>query len=146
MITVINKTNYKFSTIKLKQFIKIILAMENATGDVNVYFVPQKKIQNLNKKFLNKNMSTDVLSFPIDFKGKSNNPILGDIIICPQYVFAQKKSSFELIYNKPLKNKNNEINFLIIHGILHLLGYDHIEKIDKNIMFKKQYKYFTENI
>ena len=81
-----------------------------------------KEIKQLNKKFRKKNKSTDVLSFPFYEKNQLNNKIrkekeiyLGDIIINLSQV----------------KNKNNKIKFeeeldkLWIHGLLHLLGYDH---------------------
>ena len=81
-----------------------------------------KEIKKLNKKFRKKNKSTDVLSFPFYEKNQLNNKIrkekevyLGDIIINLSQV----------------KNKNNKIKFeeeldkLWIHGLLHLLGYDH---------------------
>jgi len=81
-----------------------------------------KEIKKLNKKFRKKNKSTDVLSFPFYEKNQLNNKIrkekevyLGDIIINLSQV----------------KNKNNKVKFkeelnkLWIHGLLHLLGYDH---------------------
>jgi len=81
-----------------------------------------KEIKKLNQKFRKKNKSTDVLSFPFYEKNQLNNKIskekevyLGDIIINLSQV----------------KNKNNKVKFkeelnkLWIHGLLHLLGYDH---------------------
>ena len=81
-----------------------------------------KEIKNLNKKFRKKNKSTDVLSFPFYKKNQLNNKIrkekevyLGDIIINLSQV--KKK-------NNKAKFKE-ELNKLWIHGLLHLLGYDH---------------------
>ena len=81
-----------------------------------------KEIKNLNKKFRKKNKSTDVLSFPFYEKNQLNNKIrkekevyLGDIIINLRQV--KKK-------NNKAKFKE-ELNKLWIHGLLHLLGYDH---------------------
>ena len=81
-----------------------------------------KEIKNLNKKFRKKNKSTDVLSFPFYEKNQLNNKIreekevyLGDIIINLSQV--KKK-------NNKAKFKE-ELNKLWIHGLLHLLGYDH---------------------
>ena len=81
-----------------------------------------KEIKNLNKKFRKKNKSTDVLSFPFYKKNQLNNKIrkekevyLGDIIINLSQV--KKK-------NNKAKFKE-ELNKLWIHGVLHLLGYDH---------------------
>ena len=81
-----------------------------------------REIKKLNKKFRNKNKSTDVLSFPFYKKKQLNNKIkrekeiyLGDIII--------NLSKIRKRNNK--KNFHEELNKLWIHGLLHLLGYDH---------------------
>ena len=81
-----------------------------------------KEIKNLNKKFRKKNKSTDVLSFPFYEKNQLNNKIreekevyLGDIIInLSQVKKKNNKSKFK-----------EELNKLWIHGLLHLLGFDH---------------------
>ena len=99
-----------------------------------------KEIKNLNKKFRKKNKSTDVLSFPFYEKNQLNNKIrkekevyLGDIIINLNQV--KKK-------NNKAKFKE-ELNKLWIHGLLHLLGYDHksnsqylqMQKIEKKFSY-----------
>ena len=99
-----------------------------------------KEIKNLNKKFRRKNKSTDVLSFPFYEKKQLNNKIrkekevyLGDIIINLSHV--KKK-------NNKAKFKE-ELNKLWIHGLLHLLGYDHksnsqylqMQKIEKKFSY-----------
>jgi probable rRNA maturation factor len=85
----------------------------------------------LNKKFRNKNKTTDVLSFPnlsvSDFKKENNTKIyLGDIAL-----------SYEII-NRRSKNSNFDLEFdkMWIHGYLHLLGYDHKKIKDYKVMKK----------
>ena len=97
-----------------------------------------KEIKNLNNKFRNKNKSTDVLSFPFYEKKKLNNKIkkekevyLGDIIINLSQV--KKK-------NNKVKFKE-ELNKLWIHGLLHLLGYDHKSNIKYFQMRKLENKF-----
>ena len=97
-----------------------------------------KEIKNLNKKFRNKNKSTDVLSFPFYEKKQLNNKIkkekevyLGDIIINLSQV--KKK-------NNKVKFKE-ELNKLWIHGLLHLLGYDHKSNIKYFQMRKLENKF-----
>ena len=98
-----------------------------------------KEIKKLNKRFRNKNKSTDVLSFPFYEKKQLNNKIrkekevyLGDIIINLGQV----------------KNKNNKVKFreelnkLWIHGLLHLLGFDHKSKMRYLQMQKLEDKFF----
>ena len=97
-----------------------------------------KEIKNLNNKFRNKNKSTDVLSFPFYEKKQLNNKIkkekevyLGDIIINLSQV--KKK-------NNKVKFKE-ELNKLWIHGLLHLLGYDHKSNIKYFQMRKLENKF-----
>ena len=92
-----------------------------------------KKIKYLNQRFRNKNKSTDVLSFPFyekrELKKKLKNEkevYLGDIII------NYKK----IKYKKSKKDFNFEFNKLWIHGLTHLLGYDHKKKKEYNKMIK----------
>ena len=96
------------------------------------------EIKRLNKKFRNKNKSTDVLSFPFHKKNQLNNKIkkekeiyLGDIII-----------NLSKIKNKNNKTKfQEELNKLWIHGLVHLFGYKHKRDQDFNIMNKIEKKY-----
>jgi probable rRNA maturation factor len=83
---------------------------------VNIIFVDEDKIKELNKEYREKDEVTDVLSFNIDSDG-----IFGEIYICPEYV---------------IKNFNEdkyieEIIRLLIHGVLHLKGYEHKSKFDE---------------
>ena len=100
---------------------------------INVIFVDEKEMQRLNKEYRNVDDVTDVLSFNLDAEG-----FLGEIYICPKYV------------KKTVENYEEEIIRLIVHGILHLLGFEHKTKLDdiskqKEDMFVKQEK-ILENI
>lgn len=119
---------------------------QKADMEVNVAFVTEDEIQNINKKQRDKDAPTDVLSFPafdlkagevVDLKEdkyKWNvNPengffVLGDILICKN---VAKKQASELKHT--LKA---EIVRLALHSLLHCLGYDHIEDKDYEIMHK----------
>ena len=98
-----------------------------------------KEIKNLNKKFRNKNKSTDVLSFPFQTKRELNNKLkkekeiyLGDIII-----------NLNKIKNKKiLKNFRNEFDRLWIHGLVHLFGHNHKKNKEFLRMKKIEKKYF----
>ncbi len=100
---------------------------------INVIFVDEKEMQRLNKEYRNVDDVTDVLSFNLDAEG-----FLGEIYICPKYV------------KKTVENYEEEIIRLIVHGILHLLGFEHKTKLDdiskqKEDMFVKQEE-ILENI
>jgi probable rRNA maturation factor len=84
--------------------------------EINIVFVEQREMKELNKKYRGKDEVTDVLSFNLD-----NNTILGEIYICPEYVIKDiKREKFD-----------EEIIRLLIHGILHLQGFDHKKKFDE---------------
>lgn len=121
-----------------------VLKEDFSFASVSVNFVSDEEIQNLNKKFRNIDRATDVLSFP-NLNKKANEKLkkykneadfdtklvfLGDIVISKNVAKAQAKE-----YNFSLKQ---EVAFLALHGLLHLLGYDHIEEADERVMFKLQ--------
>ena len=90
-------------------------------------------MKNLNKKFRKINKSTDVLSFPLNIKLKSNI-YLGDIAISYEIVNKRsKKSSFD-----------HELDKMWIHGYLHLSGYDHVKNLDYKKMHKKEISIFKQ--
>ena len=119
--------------------IKCALEFEhiNSKPEISVCFVDNDEIKKLNKKFRSIDKETDVLSFPmIEFNSQpkdfliKKNILLGDIIISLPKAFEQAKEYGHTI--------EREIAFLTAHGILHLLGYDHINSEDEKIMFDKQ--------
>ena len=90
-----------------------------------------KSIKKLNKKFRNKNKSTDILSFPFENKIKKKKELyLGDIIISYNFMDKPKKQNLSLFKDKVIKT--------FIHGFLHLLGFDHIKFKDYKKMFKEE--------
>ena len=116
-------------------------------------FISQEHIQTINHKYRNKNSPTDVLSFPQNnwrepltsrgletssvqsFLAESNQVCnefgaLGDILI--------SIDDAQINAHQINQSLNRELGFLIIHGILHLLGHDHIDKEDEAIMLKEQ--------
>jgi len=94
-----------------------------------------KNIKKLNKKFRNKNKSTDVLSFPSEEKPNiKKSHYLGDIVI--SYNFMNKPKTLS---NLDFKNKVTKI---FIHGFLHLLGYDHIKLKDFKKMLAEEEKIY----
>ena len=103
---------------------------------ISLYYSNNNKIQKLNKKFRNKNIHTDILSFPFQKNSKNLKELyLGDIIISFNHM------------NKP-KNLNNtefkkKVIKIFIHGFLHLLGFNHIKEKDYQKMFHEEQKIFN---
>ena len=90
-----------------------------------------KNIKNLNKLFRKKNKSTDILSFPLDKKIKiSKNTYLGDVII--SYNHLDKPRS------QDLKSFKEKVAKILIHGFLHLLGFDHKKNKEYSKMLKEE--------
>ena len=94
-----------------------------------------KNIKVLNKKFRNKNKSTDVLSFPSEKKlNIKKTPYIGDIVI--SYEFMNKPKTRSVLEFK------NKVTKIFIHGFLHLLGYDHIKLKDFKVMLTEEQKIY----
>ena len=96
-----------------------------------------KNIKKLNKKFRNKNKSTDVLSFPSEKKlNIKKSPYIGDIVV--SYEFMNKPKTLSTLEFK------RKITKIFIHGFLHLLGYDHIKLKDfKEMLIEEEKIYKT---
>lgn len=106
-------------------------------SEVNVTFVSDNKIKEINKNFRNINSSTDVLSFPLGENGEYDvNPengflMLGDVIISIDHAIAQAE-----LFGHTL---DREIAYLTVHSIFHLLGYDHVDEAEeKRVMRQKE--------
>ena len=99
----------------------------------NIIIVDKNTIHKINKEYRGIDRETDVISFALeDDKTFSNSQIriLGDIYICADKAYEQAKE-----YGH---SSLREFSFLSIHGLLHLLGYDHMNKEDEKIMFSLQ--------
>lgn len=109
-----------------------------SNSELSVTFVDNPEIRQLNKQYRGKNRSTDVLSFALEEEEYGEIPIigedmpvaLGDIIISVEKAREQAES-----YGHTF---SRELGFLALHGFLHLLGYDHMEKEDEKIMLTRQ--------
>lgn len=140
-IEVFNETNEKLSEIdELDNLFKFLIDYFNLDDIVcSVIIVDNKKIHEINKEYRNIDRETDVISFALeDDEVINDSPIrvLGDI-----YISLDKAKSQAIEYNHSLKR---ELCFLMTHGFLHLLGYDHMKKEDEDIMFPLQEKILQE--
>lgn len=117
------------------QFSEQLLKLENPIldGEINIIFVDNSKIHSLNKQFLNHDYPTDVISFPIE---EEPNFLEGEIYVSLNKAIENAKS-----YNVSL---NEEIWRLIIHGLLHFLGFDDKNEKSQDLMTKKVNFYLTK--
>ncbi len=141
MITIRNtQRKIKIDTAHLKRDAQTILdALDYSDFDLGIWLTSNKTIQTYNKEYRHKDKPTDILSFPYHTQLKAGNRIkvkseedknLGDLIIAPEYV----------MHDLPKWNTTFEKHMqrLLVHGICHLLGYDHIKDEDYKIMHKKE--------
>ncbi|MDU2109482.1 MAG: rRNA maturation RNase YbeY [Peptoniphilus rhinitidis] len=116
----------------IKKSVKTVLKIENLEEnvEVSVSFVGDDEIKGLNRDFRGVDKVTDVLSFPIDDEFMIENKILGDVIINTKRVMEQAS---ELGHTN-----ERELSYLTVHSILHLLGYDHMDEIEKREMRERE--------
>ncbi len=98
--------------------------------ELSVSFVENAEIEDLHVRYMDEPGPTDVLSFPLDDADAGGTRLLGDVVIAPA-VAAR---------NNP-GDPDAELRLLLVHGILHLLGYDHEEDADKAAMWARQERY-----
>lgn len=135
MFEIINDTDREIEEISILEdyvnYIKDKLELEKC--EFNIIIVDNDRIHEINKEYRNVDRVTDVISFALEDNMDVNYKdfrLLGDIYI-----------SIDKCYEQALEyghSRVREICFLATHGILHLLGYDHMESDDEKIMFQLQ--------
>ena len=126
--------NVDFSYEYLDDVIKKVLKHEHVKNAYfGIIFVDLKEIQRINKEYRGIDSVTDVISFALEDTSDNmqiDMRILGDIYVCIPKMIEQANT-----YGHSIKR---ELSFLVVHGLLHLLGYDHMNELDEEIMFGLQ--------
>jgi len=105
----------------------------NPECEVSVSFVDDDYMTELHIKWMDEPGTTDVLSFPMDMPQTPGEAVtLGDIVISPVVAAEQAKAQGHSI--------EHEIYILAVHGLLHIIGYDHADKAEEKVMFDLQEK------
>lgn len=140
-VELINNVDKEITELKeVKKFITFALnylKLENVV--FNVIIVNNEEIHKINREYRNIDRPTDVISFALEDDDtfiKTDKRILGDIYISIDKAIEQANEYGHILLR--------ELCFLTIHGILHLLGYDHMEKTDEEIMFGLQERILSE--
>ena len=132
-IELINDSTYKCDEVGIKSLADFTLSKLGIHPDseLSIRLVNEDEITQLHIKWMDLPGPTDVLSFPMDEmkpNSASNGPgMIGDIVLCP--AFAEKNGKQSLA---------DELQLLTVHGVLHLLGYDHEELDEEKEMFGLQ--------
>ena len=135
MIEINNLTNEKIKEIdELNDYTKYLISYMKIDASFSVIIIDNKKIHEINKEYRGIDRPTDVISFALeeDENYEIKERLLGDIYISIDKVYEQAKE-----YNHSVRR---ELFFLVTHGFLHLLGYDHMNKEDEKEMFELQEK------
>ena len=123
------KTKIRNPNLYLKKKIKklsLIKSLKKKNFQFTLLLTNKTFIKKLNKRFRKKNKETDVLSFPM--QSRFNKNYKGDIAICYEIInLRSKKTNFNIEFDK-----------MWIHGLLHLLGYDHARQKDYKQMLRKE--------
>ncbi|WP_075744191.1 MULTISPECIES: rRNA maturation RNase YbeY [Actinoalloteichus] len=110
----------------------------SALAELSVLLVELEAMADLHERWMDLPGPTDVMAFPMDELDSARRPdtaasgpaLLGDIVLCPEFAREQaKKAGHSLI---------DELHLLTVHGVLHLLGYDHAEPAEEREMFGLQ--------
>ena len=135
-IEIFNETNEDLEN-ELEELKTLLINVSKDEGLDNILFnviiIDNDRIRQLNNNYRGIDRETDVISFALEDDKTFNLEeirVLGDI-----YISVEKARSQAIEYGHSFKR---ELSFLAIHGFLHLLGYDHMEKEEEEIMFKKQ--------
>jgi len=138
MIDVTNETDAEIDAPRFVDLGEFVLRRLNVSdeADLGVLFVDEATMTDLHVTWMDEEGPTDVLSFPMDElrpgtdEERTPAGLLGDVVVCPS-VAARQASEV----GHPI---DNEMLLLVIHGILHLLGYDHAEPTEEAEMFALQ--------
>jgi probable rRNA maturation factor len=108
-----------------------VLRHEGLEGvELSLSFVTPEEMTELHVRYMGKEGPTDVLSFPMDEPG-GESTLVGDVVVCPDYaVVAKGEGALE-----------SEMRLLVVHGTLHLLGYDHESDDERERMWARQERY-----
>lgn len=112
---------------------KILRQLGYDCFDLSVGFVNIKRIRQLNKDFRDIDEPTDILAFPfreLDDPAGNHSGLLGEVVIC---LAVARRNAVGIG-----QGLDREVCFLLVHGILHLVGFDHQTTVEANHMFRKQ--------
>jgi probable rRNA maturation factor len=120
-----NRQEYTVDEERLQELARATLLAEGAVDkELSISLVTTEEMAGLHEQYMGEPGPTDVLSFPQDEDG-----LLGDVVVCPTVAAEQNP------------DVASEVRLLLVHGILHLLGYDHEGDEDRTRMWARQERY-----
>jgi len=121
MVEINNLSSESIDELFFKKIVEFVLKKENKEGGISIALIKPREIKELNKNYRKENSITDVLSFVnkndiIEIKGRKES-FIGEIILCPKKI-RENAQELDSDFTK-------ELYWALIHGVLHLLGYEH---------------------
>ena len=119
-----NRQTFPVDADALANLAEATLRAEGRTGELSLAFVGDEEMTDLHVRYMGEAGPTDVLSFPMDEEG-----LIGDVVVCPE---------------EAARNNDDvatELRLLVVHGVLHLLGYDHEDDEERRVMWERQERY-----
>ena len=137
-VEVLNESGVEFEELRTQQLCRFVLdrMRVHPLAELCITAVDRETIAELNAKWMDKEGPTDVLAFPMDelrpgmVNEEPEEGILGDLVLCPSIAAEQATTAGH--------STTDELDLLTVHGILHLLGYDHAEPEEHREMFGLQ--------
>ena len=139
MVEINNLSSESINESLFKKIIQFVLKEENREGNISIALVEPGEIRELNKNYREKDSVTDVLSFVnkndiIEIKDKKEH-FIGEIVLCPKKI-RENAQEFNVDFTK-------ELYWALIHGVLHLLGYEHDNSENAKKMKEKEEYYLS---
>jgi len=133
-VQIATETSLPVDIEQIKDWAVGVLKFMGTEAELTIRLVDEAEMTALNYQYRNINKSTNVLAFPANVPEmiQLEVPLIGDVIICPEVLEKESKS-----YEKPLADHWAHI---LTHGVLHLLGYDHIKESDEKVMQEHEIK------
>jgi len=137
-IEVLNESGYELDVTRLAALSRFVMdrMRVHPLAELCVKAVDEPTIATLNLQWMEKEGPTDVLAFPMDelrpglVNEEPEEGVLGDLVLCPEVAQRQGETAGH--------GRDAELELLTVHGILHLLGYDHAEPDEHRVMFGLQ--------
>lgn len=133
---VIDAPNTPTQTQLLQWITPVLSKFNHGKGEITVRIVDSAESQSLNRDYRGKDKPTNVLSFPSDLPDFVQSPLLGDLVICHALVEEEA--------NAQGKSLHHHYAHLVIHGTLHLLGFDHIDNDEAETMEKHEIVFLSQ--
>lgn len=152
VFTADEQSDLSVDLLRWRRLARLVLEEERVTGDaeLSVIFVDEHAIADLNQRFLGGSGPTDVLAFPVDDDvdlggrqpdeggrgpGAPSEPadpptVIGDVVLCPKV--AERQAAEHAV------DLQDELALLVVHGVLHLLNYDHAEEKESETMKRRE--------